>query len=118
MFAFAGPALAAHHQTRFLLAGGLDENLGGGFAVYFGLSYVMVVAGFISFGIATFQARVYPRWTGPVMAIGSTAAIVMAPLAFVPTGPFRLDRIGVLAASLAFAWCGWYLLRHPAAARP
>jgi hypothetical protein len=52
------------------------------------------------------------------MAIGSTAAIVMAPLAFVPTGPFRLDRIGVLAASLAFAWCGWYLLRHPAAARP
>jgi hypothetical protein len=30
LFAFAGPALAAHHQTRFLLAGGLDENLGGG----------------------------------------------------------------------------------------
>lgn len=76
----------------------------------------MVVAGFISFGIATFQARVYPRWTGPVMAIGSAAAIVMAPLAFVPTGPFRLDRIGVLAASFAFAWCGWHLLRHPAAA--
>lgn len=116
LFAFAGPALAAHHQTRFLLAGGLDENVGSGFTIYFGLAYVVVVAGFISFGIATFQARVYPRWTGPVIAIGSAAAIVMAPLAFVPTGPFRLDRIGVLAASFAFAWCGWHLLRHPAAA--
>jgi hypothetical protein len=84
--------------------------------VYFGLSYVAVVAGFISFGISTFWAWVYPRWTGPVIAIGSVAAIVMAPLAFVPTGPFRLVRIGVLAASSAFAWCGWHLLRHPAAA--
>jgi membrane protein implicated in regulation of membrane protease activity len=52
-----------------------------------------------------------------MIAIGSVAAIAMAPLAFVPTGPFRLDRIGVLAASFAFAWCGWRLLRHPAAAR-
>ena len=118
LFAFAGPVLAAHHQTRFLLAGGLEANLGGGFTVYFGLSYVVVVAGFISFGIATFRARVYPRWSGPVMAIGSAAAIVMAPLAVVPTGPFRLDRIAVLAASSAFAWSGWHLLRHPAAAGP
>lgn len=34
--AFAGPVPAAHHQTRFLLLGGLDQNLGGGFTAYFG----------------------------------------------------------------------------------
>jgi hypothetical protein len=106
LFAFAGPVLAAHHQTRFLLLGGPDQNLGGGFTAYFDLSYVVIVAGFLSFGIATFRARVYPRWAGPVIAIGSVAAIVMAPLASVPSGPFRLDRIGVLAAAVAFAWCG------------
>jgi hypothetical protein len=112
MFAFAGPVLAAHDETRFLLQGGLEQNLGGGFLAYFGLSYIVVLAGFVGFGLATFRARVYPRWTGPVIAIGSVAAIVMAPLASVPSGPFRLDRVGVLAASFAFVWCGWHLLRN------
>lgn len=112
LFAFAGPVLAARHQTRFLLQGGLEQNLGDGFTGYFAFSYAVVVAGFLSFGIATFRAGVYPRWAGPVIGIGTAAAIVMAPLASVPSGPFRLDRVGVLAASFAFASCGWYLLRH------
>ena len=112
MFAFAGPVLAAHDETRFLLRGGLEQNLGGGFLAYFALSYLVILAGFVSFGFATFRAHVYPRWAGPVIVIGSVAAIVMGPLASVPAGPFRLDRVGVLAASLAFVRCGWYLLRH------
>jgi hypothetical protein len=112
MFAFAGPVLAAHDETRFLLQGGLEQNLGGGFLAYFILSYLVILAGFISFGSATFRAHVYPRWAGPAIVIGSVAAIVMAPLVSVPSGPFRLDRVGVLAASFAFVWCGWYLLRH------
>jgi hypothetical protein len=71
-----------------------------------------ILAGFVGFGIATLRARVDPRWAGLVTAIGSVAAIVMAPLVSVPSGPFRLDRVVVLAASCAFVWCGWYLLRH------
>jgi len=118
LFAFAGPTLAAHPQTHFLLLGGLEQNLGGGFVAFFGLSYVVTVAGFLSFGIATSRGCVYPRWAGPTIAIGSVAAIVMAPLAYVPSGPFRLDRIGVLAAAFAFAWCGWHLLRHAAIPSP
>lgn len=114
LFAFVGPALADHQQTQFLLRGGLEENLGAWFVAYFVLSYLFVVSGFVSFGIATFRAGVYPRWTGPVIAIGSVAAIVMAPLVLVPSGPFRLDRIGVLAAAFAFVCCGRYLLRRPA----
>lgn len=109
--AFTGPVLAAHQQTRFLLRGGLEQNLGDGFTAYFAVSYLAVVAGFVSFGIATYRAHVYPRWAGPVIGIGSAAAIVLAPLVSVPSGPFRLDRIGVLAAAFGFAWCGWHLLR-------
>jgi hypothetical protein len=111
MFAFAGPVLAAHDATRFLLHGGLEQNLGGGFLAYFALSYLVVVVGFVSFGFATFRAGAYPRWPGLAIVLGSVAAIVMAPLVSVPTGPFRLDRVGVLAASFAFVWCGWCLLR-------
>lgn len=62
--------------------------------------------------IATFRADVYPRRAGALIGIGAVAAIVLAPLVSVPSGPFRLDRIGVLAAAFGFAWCGWYLLRH------
>jgi hypothetical protein len=58
------------------------------------LSYLAVLAGFVSFGLATFRARIYPRWAGPVIVIGSLAAIVMAPLVSAPSGPFRLDRVG------------------------
>lgn len=47
-----------------------------------------------------------------MIVIGSVAAVVMAPLVSVPSGLVRLDRAGVLAASFAFAWCGWHLLRH------
>jgi hypothetical protein len=112
MFAFAGPVLAAHDETHFLLQGGLEQHLGGGFLAYFTLSYLVILAGFISFGFATFRAHVSPHSAGPVIVIGSVAAIVMAPLVSVPSGPFRLDRVGVLAASFAFVWCGWYLLRH------
>ncbi|MDR0360844.1 MAG: hypothetical protein LBJ87_15460 [bacterium] len=114
LFAFAGPVMAAHDQTRFLLQGGLEQNLGGGFLAYFTLSYLVVLAGFVSFGFATFRGGVYPRWTGLVIVVGSVAAVAMAPLVFVPSGPFRIDRVGVLATALAFVSCGWHLLRHPA----
>lgn len=112
LFAFSGRVLAAHDQTQFLLVGGLEQHLGGGFAAYFGLSYTLVLAGFLSYGIATFKSGVYPRWAGAMIATGSVAAVVMAPLAAVPAGPFRIDRLGVLAVCFAFAWCGWRLLRR------
>jgi hypothetical protein len=45
MFAFAGPVLAANDETRFLLQGGLEQNLGGGFLAYFTLSYLVRLEG-------------------------------------------------------------------------
>jgi hypothetical protein len=111
MLAFAGPMLARHSETQFLLTPELERSLGGGFLTYFALSYVVLLAGFVCFGIATRRAGVYPQWTGVVIIAGAVAAIVMAPLASVESGPLRLDRLGVLAVALAFARCGWRLVR-------
>jgi hypothetical protein len=114
-FAFVGPMLAAHQETQFLLQGGLEPNLGNGFLAYFMPSLLATLLGFIGFGIATFRARVYPRWAAVLIAIGEVATIIMGPLKSVPSGPFRLDRIGIVATALGFAWCGWRLLRQAAA---
>jgi hypothetical protein len=115
-FAFVGPMLAAHQETQFLLQGGLEPNLGKGFLAYFMPSLLATLLGFIAFGIATFRARVYPRWAAVLIATGEVATILMGPLKSVPSGPVRLDRIGILAAGVGFAWCGWRLLRQAAAA--
>ena len=115
VFAFVGPTLAVHRETQFLLRGSLEQNLGQGFAIYFLPSILGTLLGFISFGIATFRARIYPRWTAVLIAIGEVVTIVMDPLKSVPSGPFRLDRIGILATAFGFVWCGWRLLRHATA---
>jgi hypothetical protein len=100
MFAFVRPVLAGHEQTQFLLRDSLEQNLGRGFLVYFLPSIPVTLVGFLSLGIATFRARVYPRWAGPLIGIGLVAGIVMAPLVSVPSGPFRLDRLGVLSTAV------------------
>jgi hypothetical protein len=115
VFAFVAPTLAAHEETRFLLRGGMERNLGQGFAIYFLPSIGATLLGFITFGIATFRAGVYPRWAAVLIAVGEILTIVMDPLKSVPSGPFRLDRLGILATALAFAWCGWCLLRQSTA---
>ncbi len=61
-----------------------------GFLAYFTLSYLVILAGFVSFGIATFRAHVYPRWAGIVMAIGSVAAVAMAHWRPYPRDPSAL----------------------------
>jgi len=114
-FAFVGPMLAAHQETQFLLQGGLESHLGKGFLAYFMPSLLATLLGFIAFGIATFRARVYPRWAAVLIAIGEVATIVMGPLKSVPSGPIRLDRMGILATALGFVWCGWRLLRQATA---
>lgn len=118
LFAFVGPMLADHAQTQFLLEEYLENNLGPGFAIYLIGAYLALFTGLVAHGTATFRAKIYPRWTGPLIAIGSIAALFMAPLAAVPSGPFRLDRLGVLVMAAAFARCGWHLVRAAAGPDP
>jgi hypothetical protein len=65
MFAFVGPVLAAHDETHFLLQGGLEQNLGGGFLAYFALSYLVILPASSASGLppsGRVSTRVGPGW--------------------------------------------------------
>lgn len=66
--------------------------------------------GFILFGIATLRARVLPRQTGILMAIGSPLIMVGAGLSFpVLEQLWIIVILGSLALSLGLAWAGYSL---------
>ena len=66
--------------------------------------------GFIFFGIATLRARVLPRQSGILMAIGSPLQLVggvLSQLVFEPL--FIVVILGALALGLGLAWAGYSL---------
>ena len=75
-----------------------------------GLGPVCFFPGFILFGIATLRARVLPRQTGILMAIGSPLFLVGAVLGqFVFEALFTVAILGALALGLGLAWAGYWL---------
>ncbi len=85
------------HATEF--------NLGALPTVY-GLliGLVMYVIGGLLFGIATFRARVLPRWAGGLLALGTLLPVL---LSSVVNHPF--DRLFAVPVGLALAWLGYAL---------
>ncbi len=69
------------------------------------LSGPMYILGPLLFGIATFRARVLPRWAGGLLAIG---AILIPVGAMVP--PDLQPKIAMIPVGLAFAWLGLALV--------
>ncbi len=65
----------------------------------------MYVIGGLLFGIATFRARVLPRWAGGLLALG---AILPPLLSSVVHHPY--DRFFAVPVGLALAWLGYALL--------
>jgi len=65
------------------------------------------ILGGLLFGIATFRARILPRWAGALLAVGT----LLAPLAaFLPNGSQPKIAIPV---GLALAWLGYALMTEP-----
>jgi hypothetical protein len=78
-----------------------------------GLLAVGFFLGFILFGIATLRARVLPRQTGILMAIGAPLLLVGAVLGqFVSEALFIVAILGALALGLGLAWAGYSLWSH------
>lgn len=66
--------------------------------VGFILSFLLVVAGWFLFGVATLRARVYPRWAAVLLIVGALVSFVPIPLS------------GIVL-SVAVAWLGLVLLQ-------
>ena len=68
------------------------------------LSGPMYILGPLLFGIATFRARVLPRWAGGLLALGA----VLVPVgAMVP--PEYQPKVALIPVGLAVAWLGYAL---------
>ena len=61
------------------------------------------VLGGLLFGIATFRARVLPRWAGGLLAIGTLLPVLSSMV------PHPYDRIFAVPVGLALAWLGYAL---------
>jgi hypothetical protein len=91
-----------------MVAGHASEINLGALPTVYGLLIGVVgyVLGGLLFGIATFRARVLPRWAGGLLAIG-TLLPVLNSLSSVVQHPY--DRIFAVPVGLALAWLGYAL---------
>jgi hypothetical protein len=82
-----------------------DINLGALPTVYALLIGVVgyVLGGFL-FGIATFRARVLPRWAGGLLALGTLLPVLLSSVVHHP-----FDRLFAVPVGLALAWLGYAL---------
>ena len=80
-------------------------NLGALPIVYQLSGFLGYMLGGLLFGIATFRARVLPRWAGALLAIGTILPLLMSSLL-----PHPYDRILAIPVGLALAWLGYALL--------
>lgn len=91
-----------------------EINLGPLPTVY-ALNGGLYMLGSLLFGLATFRARVLPRWAGILLAVSGLLAAIMTSLLSHP-----LDRLAAVPMGLALAWLGFALLseQHEPEAEP
>lgn len=89
-----------------MVAGNASEiNLGALPTVYeLLIGLVGYVIGGLLFGIATFRARVLPRWAGGLLAIGTLLPVLLSSVVHHP-----FDRLFAVPVGLALAWLGYAL---------
>ncbi len=80
-----------------------DVNLGALPAIYnLGISIPYLLGGLL-FGIATFRARVLPRWAGGLLAVTAVLTPAAALL------PHAIQRLAAVPMGVAFIWLGFAL---------
>lgn len=116
--AFVSPVLATE-APRFvegllgIVTGHASEISMGALPSLNGINGMLYMVGSLAFGIATFRARVLPRWAAILLAISGPLAAAMTTLLSHP-----LDRLAAVPMGLALAWLGvavWAGRREPAA---
>jgi hypothetical protein len=89
-----------------MVAGHASEINLGALPTVYGLLIGVVgyVLGGLLFGIATFRARVLPRWAGGLLALGTLLPVLLSSVVHHP-----FDRIFAVPVGLAMAWLGYAL---------
>jgi hypothetical protein len=76
----------------------------GALPAIYGLVSILYLLGGLLFGIATFRARVLPRWPAGVLAVAALLTPAAALL------PHAVQRLAAIPVALAIAWLGYALL--------
>jgi hypothetical protein len=109
-FAFAEPLilplLTTVAPTFVESVMGMSSGVGGPmnlgvFATIYSLLPVVYLLGLLVFGIATFRARILPRWAAGLLALSGPLAFIMVKLL-----PHQLERFAAVPMGIALAWLG------------
>lgn len=79
-----------------------DMNLGALPAVY-GLNGILYMLGGLLFGVATFRARILPRWAAGLLAVAAAVTPAAAML------PHEIQRYAGIPVGVGVAWLGYAL---------
>jgi hypothetical protein len=88
-----------------LVTGHASEINLGALPTVYAVTGALYMLGSLSFGIATFRARLLPRWAAILLAASGPLAALMTSLLKHP-----LDRLAAVPMGLALAWLGYALL--------
>ena len=107
---FVYALLVARPETRSVVAQevGLEGQLGAVFMAYFAVSSLAFYLGVVLLGIATLRARVFPRWAGVFLIIGTPVTFILLGSGLGERGPIY-QLIAAVLFWLGFAWCGYTL---------
>ncbi len=104
-YAFTPRFLLTMPDTAALFAqeGGFEARMGTPFMIYVLSGFLATNLGAIMYGIATYRARVYPKFAALLIAIGAPAVFLLGAISPV----FGDKPLLILFAGLI--WCGWFL---------
>jgi hypothetical protein len=85
-------------------SGAVPELNLGAFASLYGVLTILYLLGLLLFGIATFRARILPRWGAGLLALSGPLAIIMVALL-----PHQFGRLAAMPMGIALAWLGYAL---------
>ncbi len=71
--------------------------------MYCAIIGILYLLGGLLFGIATFRARILPRWAAGLLAVGAAVTPAAALL------PHPLQRLAAVPMGIALAWLGYAL---------
>jgi hypothetical protein len=100
-------------STLAMRSGAVGSMNLGALATVYSLTSILFLFGLLVFGIATFRARILPRWAAALLAASGPLAGIMFGLL-----PNQLDPLTAIPTGIALVWLGFALLFERRAPAP